>query len=65
MNQIQPINHAFPIPMDEEGRIEALRQLEILDSPTHIRFDRITRLAVIVLLMAAISQYVALFNQRL
>ncbi len=45
MNQIQPISHAFPIPMDEEGRIEALRQLEILDSPTHIRFDRITRLA--------------------
>ena len=45
MNQIQPMSHAFPIPMDEEGRIEALRQLEILDSPTHIRFDRITRLA--------------------
>lgn len=45
MNQIQPMGQAFPLPADEMSRIEALRQLEILDSPTHIRFDRITRLA--------------------
>lgn len=39
------MGQAFPLPADEMSRIEALRQLEILDSPTHIRFDRITRLA--------------------
>ena len=34
-----------PIPEDEEQRLQALRQLTILDSPAEERFDRFTRLA--------------------
>ena len=36
---------AAPPPPDEDRRLEALRQLKILDSPPEERFDRITRLA--------------------
>lgn len=34
-----------PLPPDEQRRIEALRELGILDTPPEDRFDRITRLA--------------------
>jgi PAS domain S-box-containing protein len=33
------------VPDDERGRLEALRALEILDTPAEERFDRITRMA--------------------
>jgi PAS domain S-box-containing protein len=36
---------AFPVPLDEARRLEALRNLNILDTPAEERFDRITRLA--------------------
>jgi len=34
-----------PIPQDEAKRLEALRSLEMLDTPPEERFDRVTRLA--------------------
>ena len=34
-----------PIPPDEEARLQALRELLILDTPPEERFDRITRFA--------------------
>lgn len=34
-----------PKPLDEAKRLEALRQLQILDTPREERFDRLTRLA--------------------
>ena len=34
-----------PLPKDEQLRIQALRALEILDTPAEERFDRITRIA--------------------
>ncbi len=34
-----------PIPADEEQRLAALEELEILDTPAEERFDRLTRLA--------------------
>ncbi|MFA6318335.1 MAG: ATP-binding protein [Elusimicrobiota bacterium] len=37
---------APPIPQDEARRLEALRLLAILDTPSEERFDRMTRLAV-------------------
>ena len=36
---------SYPIPDNESARLEALRALEILDTPPEIEFDRITRLA--------------------
>lgn len=33
-----------PIPADEQDRLAALRELEILDTPAEERFDRVTRL---------------------
>lgn len=35
----------FPVPLNEEARLSALRELGILDTPTDERFDRIARLA--------------------
>ena len=34
-----------PIPLDEEARLESLRELRLLDSEPEERFDRITRIA--------------------
>ena len=34
-----------PLPPDESARIEALRALDVLDTQTEERFDRITRIA--------------------
>jgi len=34
-----------PIPVDEEKRLAALRDLEVLDTPPEERFDRLTRIA--------------------
>lgn len=34
-----------PIPLDEAGRLQALRELLILDTPPEDRYDRITRFA--------------------
>ena len=36
---------AAPIPLDEEARLESLRELRLLDSEPEERFDRITRMA--------------------
>lgn len=38
---------SHPVPLNEEARLSALRNLGILDTPTDPRFDRITRLAAI------------------
>lgn len=40
---------AAPPPLDEPARLDALRKLQILDTPPDERFDRITRLAAQVL----------------
>ncbi|MDH3285271.1 MAG: GGDEF domain-containing protein, partial [Acidobacteriota bacterium] len=46
-----------PIPENERQRLEALRALEILDTPREERFDRLVRLASSILNtpMAAVS----------
>lgn len=44
MNQLHQVTTSFPVPFNETFRLDALRQLEILDSPPQYRFDRITKL---------------------
>ena len=34
-----------PLPIDEDRRLQALRDLRLLDTPAEDRFDRLTRLA--------------------
>lgn len=53
MNQLSPVSMSgssgsspsFPIPLNEEARLQALRDLKILDTGADERFDRIVRLA--------------------
>ena len=44
MNQLHRVTTSFPSPFNETFRLDALRQLEILDSSPQYRFDRITKL---------------------
>ncbi len=44
-----------PIPDNDEQRLEALRRLDVLDTPTEERFDRITRLASAILEMPIVA----------
>jgi PAS domain S-box-containing protein len=39
------VGSAAPIPADEQARLDALRALNVLDTPAEERFDRITRVA--------------------